>query len=117
MQKEISMKRSNQLGPFLPEPFVDRREIDGFFDLVDTGAAYLRSIMPDLNDNPFAQAVEAYLNNLDQELAEVQKSWGECPTIFNSQHPAITEMFQAASEVAAKAQEQRTARFWEKRPS
>lgn len=84
----------------MPNGLVDKREIEELLNTVETGSSYLNAIMPDLNDNPFALAVEAYLENLDARVLQFRKVLGDWPTLLDREHPAYQEMLQAVQKIA-----------------
>ena len=103
----------------MPSGFVDKQEIEDFLGAVEAGNGYLNEIMPDLNDNAFAFAVQGYLLSIDEKLQEVRKIFGEWPALLDRSHPAYAEMYAAVQRIAENAVQQgmESAGTWRQSPA
>jgi hypothetical protein len=56
---------------------VNLQKIADLLDAIEAGNKYLDAIMPDLNGNPFAFAVEGYLDSINEKLEPLCKDFRE----------------------------------------
>jgi hypothetical protein len=102
---EMPKKAKASQGPFLPEAFVNRKNINDFLTMIEAGCEYLNSLITDDNvDDPIPQAIYSYRLNVDERLAEIRKTLGDWPVLLNHQHPAHGEMYNAVQRIAEEAQ-------------
>lgn len=81
--------------------FVDKREIEDFLRVVETGSDYLDSLITDENCNdPLAWAVQGYITNVSEKLEHIRKVLGEWPALLDQRHPSYHEMYVAVERIA-----------------